>query len=134
MSPRPTAQWLAAIAEWQGQTPEQSAIYRRVVRSIAIPAGFARLGDAGEWAALAYGAVHDGLLCCESVVTNPARRRRGHGRRMLAALIAWGAEREARGVCLQVADANAAAVALYRGLGLKTELYRYHYRREPASE
>jgi N-acetylglutamate synthase len=128
---QPDGAWLAAMAEWQGQTPVQAAIYRRVVESIAIPAGFAGLREEGEWATLAYGAIGDGLLCCESVIAHPRRRGRGHARRMMRALLAWGAERGARDVCLQVAADNAPGLALYRSLGLTTELYRYHYRREP---
>ena len=128
---RPEAPWLAAMAELQERAPEQTAIYSRVVESIAIPAGFASLREDGEWAALAYGAVHGGWLCCESVVTHPRLRGRGHARRLLTALLAWGAENGAQGACLQVAADNAPALALYRSLGLRGELYRYHYRREP---
>jgi N-acetylglutamate synthase len=128
---RPQGSWLAAMAEWQGQTLEQAAVYRRVVESIAVPAGFASLREDGQWAALAYGAVYEGWLCCESVVAHPRLRGRGHARRLLTALLAWGAERGAQGVCLQVAADNAPALALYRSLGLRNELYRYHYRREP---
>ncbi|WP_246731382.1 GNAT family N-acetyltransferase [Methylocapsa sp. S129] len=131
ISARPDAAWLAAMAELQGQTPEHAAIYGDVVRSIAIPAGFASLREDGEWAALAYGAVSDRLLCCESVVAHPRRRGRGHGRRIMKALLAWAAEQGARDVCLQVAADNGPGRALYRSLGLTSELYRYHYRRAP---
>ena len=131
---RPEASWRTAMAELQGQTSEQAAIYRQVVESIIVPAGFASLRDEGEWGALAFGAVHEGWLCCESVVTHPRRRGRGHARRLLTALIAWGAENGAAGVCLQVAADNAPALALYRSLGLARELYRYHYRREPPAD
>jgi GNAT superfamily N-acetyltransferase len=130
--PRPA--WLAAMAALQGQTAEQAAIYARVVQSLAIPVGFAGLREDGAWAALAYGAIHDGLLCCESVIVDRSRRGRGHGGRMMKALLAWGAERSARDVCLQVAADNAPGLALYRSLGLRTELYRYHYRREPKAD
>jgi N-acetylglutamate synthase len=126
---RPDSEWLAAMAKLQGQTPAQAAIYRDVVESIAIPAGFAALREDGEWAALAFGALHDGLLCCESVVADPQRRGRGLGRRLMKALLAWGAEQGARDICLQVAADNVAGLALYRSLGLTTEIYRYHYRR-----
>ena len=48
---------------------------------------------------------------------------------MLFALAAWGRDRGATGVCLQVAADNAPAIPLYRSMGLASELYRYHYRR-----
>jgi GNAT superfamily N-acetyltransferase len=131
---RPRSEWLTAMATLQGQTPEQAAVYARVVQSLAIPAGFAGLREASEWAALAYGAIDDGLLCCESVIVDRSRRGRGLARRMMTALLAWGAERGARDVCLQVAADNSPGLALYRSLGLKTELYHYHYRREPKAD
>jgi ribosomal protein S18 acetylase RimI-like enzyme len=118
------------MANLQGQTPEQAAIYRGVVGSIVLPAGFAGLREDGEWAALAYGAVHDGLLCCESVIAHPQKRGRGLARRMMKALFAWAGIHGARDVCLQVAGDNGPGLALYRSLGLGRELYRYHYRRE----
>ncbi len=131
ISATPGSAWLAAMAALQGQTPEQAAIYKGVVESIVSPTGFAGLREDGEWAALAFGAVHDGLLCCESVIAHPRRRGRGFARRMMTALLGWAAEQGARDVCLQVAADNAPGLALYRSLGLRTELYRYHYRREP---
>jgi ribosomal protein S18 acetylase RimI-like enzyme len=51
---------------------------------------------------------------------------------LIAALAAWGRDEGAVGACLQVEAGNASALALYDGFGLKTELYRYHYRRAPA--
>jgi N-acetylglutamate synthase len=134
IAPRPQSAWLAAMVALQGQAPEQAAIYARVVQSLAIPAGFAGLREDGAWAALAYGAIHDRLLCCESVVVDRSRRGRGLARRMIAALLSWAAEHGARDVCLQVAADNAPGLALYRSLGLSTELYRYHYRREPKAD
>lgn len=129
--PTPSPEWFGAMAALQGHTAEQSAIYRRIVGAIAIPARFALLEVAGEPAALAYGAVHDGLLCYESVIVDPRRRRQGFGRRVIAALAAWGCEAGAEGACLQVEAANAPGRALYHGFGLTGELYRYQYRRAP---
>src|SRR5713101_7055348 len=71
----PEAEWLTAMAALQGHTAAQSAIYRRIVGAIAIPARFALLMVDGVPAALAYGAVHDGLLSYESVITDPRHRR-----------------------------------------------------------
>jgi N-acetylglutamate synthase len=129
--PQPTPQWFAAMAASKGYSPEQAAIYRRIVGGILLPTAFAALWVDGEPAALAYGIIHDRLLCFESVVSHPERRRRGFARRVLGTLAAWGADNGATGVCLQVEATNAPARALYDAFGLTTELYRYHYRRQP---
>jgi N-acetylglutamate synthase len=131
--PRPGREWFAAMGALQNHTPEQRRTYRRIVGSLAIPAAFAALAIDGEFVALAYGAVHDRLLCYESVITDPRRKRRGYARRVIASLAAWAKNQGAEGACLEVEAHNTAALALYDLVGLKTELFRYHYRREPKS-
>jgi N-acetylglutamate synthase len=127
---RPTAEWFATMAALQGHTKRQAQLYRRVVRALAIPAAFAVLVDDEAVAAMAFGAIHRGLICYESVVTDPQRRRRGYARRIIASLAAWAVERGVTGACLEVEAANTSALALYDRLGFG-ELYRYHYRRQP---
>ena len=129
----PEPDWLAAMSFLQGHTAEQSATYSRIVSAIAVPARFALLRVGGEPAALAYGAMHGGLLCYESVITDPARRRQGLARRVVGALALWARDAGAKAACLQVEASNAPARALYDRFGLATELYQYHYRREPAA-
>ena len=127
----PEDEFLAAMAALQGHSRAQSEIYRRIVDAIALPARFALLAIDGTPAALAYGALHDGLLCYESVITDPRHRRQGLARRVIASLAAWARESRAAGACLEVDADNAPARSLYRGFGLTTELYSYHYRRQP---
>lgn len=129
---RPGAEWLTAMAALQRQTKKQARLYRRIVGALAIPAAFAALIEGDEIAALGFGAIHDGVICYESLVTDPRRLRRGHARRIIAGLAAWAVENGASGACLEVEAANAPALALYAALGFK-ELYRYHYRRQPAT-
>ena len=130
---RPTPQWFAAMAQLQHHTKKQAGLYRRIIGRLAIPAAFAICSDGSGIAALAYGAIQDGLICYESVVTDPTRQRRGYARRVITSLAGWAADRGARGACLEVEAANAPARALYEGLGF-AELYRYHYRRAPCSD
>ncbi|HMD62724.1 MAG TPA: GNAT family N-acetyltransferase [Stellaceae bacterium] len=130
---QPAPEWFGAMAALQNHSSQQAATYRRIVGQLAIPAAFAALSVEGDTIALAYGAVHNGLLCYESVITDSRRRRQGHGRRVITTLAAWAKEQGACGACLEVEAINAPARALYDALGLKTELYRYHYRREPDS-
>jgi GNAT superfamily N-acetyltransferase len=130
---QPTAVWCAEMATRQNHSPEQAAIYQRIVGQIVIPTAFAVLVDEGAPVALAYVALHKNLLCYESLITNATQRRRGYGRRIVTALAAWGKDQGATGACLEVEAHNAPARALYDAVGLKRELYRYHYRREPAA-
>jgi len=131
LSPQPGTEWLTAMARLQGHSDAQRRVYRHIVQAIALPAAFAGLRIDGGLVALAYGTVGDGLLCYESVITDPGRRRQGLAWRVVAGLAAWGRDHGARGVCLQVEAGNASARALYDRFGLTTELYRYHYRHQP---
>ena len=130
---QPTAEWFGAMAALQNHSSEQAATYRRIVGRLAIPAAFAALSGGEGAVALAYGALHNGLLCYESVITDSRWRRQGSGRRIVNALAAWARDEGAVGACLEVEAHNAPARALYDAIGLKRELYRYHYRREPAN-
>lgn len=131
---QPTPEWFAAMSALQNHTADQAAAYRAIVGQIAIPAAFAALYTEGEIVALAYGAIHNRLLCYESVITDNNRRRQGYSRRILTTLAAWGKKEGVSGACLEVEAGNSPARALYHAIGLQRELYRYHYRREPRRE
>ncbi|MEB3332034.1 MAG: GNAT family N-acetyltransferase [Synechococcaceae cyanobacterium] len=64
------------------------------------------------------------------VAVDPARRRRGFGRRVLAALLERAAGRGAARATLEVAVGNGAALALYEGLGFSTAGVRRGYYRD----
>ena len=129
--PQAPPEWFAAMAALQNHTIEQAEAYRSIVGQIAIPTGFAAFSMDRDFVALAYGAIHNRLLCYESVITDNRWQRRGYARRVITTLAAWAKEQGAEGACLKVEAANQPARALYDAIGLKTELYRYHYRGEP---
>ena len=131
--PRPSAQWLDAMARLQRHTANEADLYRQIVDRLAVPAAFAALCEDGGVAALGYAANHNGLVCYQSLATDPARQRRGHARRIIASLAGWAADRGATGACLEVEAGNTPARALYAALGFE-ELYRYHYRRQSPAE
>jgi ribosomal protein S18 acetylase RimI-like enzyme len=126
--------WLGTLAQLHDQSEHAQRTHRRILESLAIPAGFAAVPvDGGRLGALAYGAVHDGIVCVNSVVTDPAFRRQGLARKAVSAVLSWAQERcGATGACLSVVAANAPARALYASMGFTHEMYRYHYRRRPA--
>jgi N-acetylglutamate synthase len=130
----PGEAWLNALARLHGQSEATQSIHRKTLKSLSVPAVFAAVrANDGRLGALAFGAVHDGLVCVNSVVTDPACRRQGLARKAVAAVLGWAQERcGATGACLAVVADNAPARALYRELGFNRELYRYHYRRRQA--
>lgn len=54
-----------------------------------------------------------------NVAVDPNERRRGHGRRLVEEVIDYARTHEAAKVLLEVRVSNAAAVALYEGLGFE---------------
>ena len=131
LSPKPSADWFAAMARLQNRPGSYGDDYRQIVSSIVLPAAFAELSVDGEPAALAYATIHRGMLCFESVVTDENRRRQGLSRRVLAALTEWAGLTGATSATLQVEASNTPGRTLYHSIGMTTELHRYHYRRAP---
>ena len=72
------------------------------------------------------GVVERGMLGLFDILVDVNSRRRGHGRRIVTSLMAWGREQGASTAYLQVAADNAAAIRLYHGLGFR-EVYSYGY-------
>jgi ribosomal-protein-alanine N-acetyltransferase len=66
-----------------------------------------------------------------TLATRPTHRRQGLARQLMGAAAVFGRSRGASRLLLEVADDNAAALALYGGLGyLKVGARRGYYRRE----
>lgn len=130
LSAEPDADWLDARARLSAVDDAESRIFAAMLDSILVPKVFATSRAEGKVAAVAYGTLCNGLAVVESVVTDQAKRRQGHGRRAVGRLLQWAKDQGATAACLQVVADNAAAVGLYRSLGFTTELHRYHYRRK----
>jgi N-acetylglutamate synthase len=129
---RPGEAWLNTLARLHEQSEAAQSTHAKILESLSVPAVFAAVrSDDGRLGALAFGAVHDGLVCVNSVVTDPAIRRQGLGRKVVSAVLTWAKERQgAAGACLAVVADNTPAMALYESLGFGREVYRYHYRRQ----
>jgi N-acetylglutamate synthase len=129
----PSEEWLDAHARCTGIGETAQRSQRKILQALAVPAVFTAVrADDGRLASLAFGAVHERIVCINLVVTDPAARRRGLSRKAVSTALAWARDRAgADGACLPVVAGNTPARALYRELGFTTELYRYHYRRRP---
>lgn len=121
--------WLAAW-HYRGAAlpPAAAAVVRSVVDG---ELGFARIARGSQVVAVARGALTcapDGTrwLGLTAVEVAPEARRQGLGARLCAGLAAWGAERGAQQVYLQVPEDNAPARALYAAAGF-TDHHGYGY-------
>ena len=124
----PGRRWLEARARLAGADAVDRQVYLEMTGLIALPVRFASIEEDGEVVSQAYGVVHRGVLVLESVATDPSCRRRGLGRRVVAALMGWALRQGASEAALQVLAENEAALSLYRSLGFGRFAYRYHYR------
>ena len=125
--------WLRTLAALQGRSEAARNTHRKILEALAIPAVFASVPvGGGRLGAIAFGAVHHGMVCVNSVATDPDFRRRGLAHKAISAILAWARDRHgATGACVPVVAENDPAVGLYEGLGFRDEVCRYHYRREP---
>ncbi|GAA4180188.1 GNAT family N-acetyltransferase [Gryllotalpicola koreensis] len=121
----PSDEWIAVwwAVDGRGGTAEL-AIARRILTGVpALYAGLRRDGVLVSVARLALVGSWGGLYC---VATLPKCRRRGFGERVVAAVLAAGAERGVTDAWLQVLARNAGAIALYERFGF-AEVDRYSY-------
>ncbi|MBO1076599.1 GNAT family N-acetyltransferase [Roseomonas marmotae] len=122
----PDEAWLSVIATAEYQTPARREEKMRAPGLMLAPAAWMLLRLGGRPAAAAQVTADGALAGLFDVAVHPDFRRRGLGRRVLGAAMAWAAERGAETAWLQVSAANAPAIALYGDLGLR-EVYRYRY-------
>ncbi|MFZ6762498.1 GNAT family N-acetyltransferase [Pseudoroseomonas sp. WGS1072] len=124
--PAPDPDWLAILATAEYQTPQRRAEKQEAAAMMMVPAAWLLLRIEGRPAASGQVAADGPLLGFFDIATDPAFRRRGLGRRLLAAAADWGQSRGAVTGWLQVSATNAAAMNLYEALGFR-EVYRYRY-------
>ncbi|BBA99883.1 putative acetyltransferase [Actinacidiphila reveromycinica] len=121
LSRAPDAAWLAAYH----RTGELADAALRVV------SGGPSVWFAGAPGAIGRAVVEGPWVLFGAVEVAPGQRRRGLATAVMGALARRAYDEGARAAYLQVEADNAAARALYDGLGF-TDHHRYHYRRSPA--
>ena len=122
-----TANWFNLFAQSAGAEGYVLEAKRTLFQRIPSHVAFVTIKLAGIPAAVGLGVLERGQLGVFNMATLPSLRRRGAARAVIHTLAIWGAQMDARGMYLQVAEENRAARALYAQLGFET-LYAYHYR------
>lgn len=127
---QPDPVWFEAFAGMSGLTPAQRTAASRMLAGYACDTAFAVVRQHERIVACGFAVRQWDSVVLFDIVTDPAERRSGYGRRLVNSLLAWGQETGAVQALLQVVANNAPAVALYAGFGF-AEQYQYWYRRQP---
>ena len=127
IAPVPDSIWCNGFAEANNIPATRRVIHDRMLAALRFPAAFAVLRIGTTPVAYGRAVIERGMVGLFDIVTAPAMRRRGYGRQLVSALLAWGLVQGAYGAYLQVVATNIQALALYEQLGFREE-YRYHYR------
>ncbi|MCZ6558632.1 MAG: GNAT family N-acetyltransferase [SAR324 cluster bacterium] len=122
--------WPALFGSMNGVAERHLPILRGILGNISAQKTFATLRVDGRAVACGLGVRERESVGLFDIVTEPAERRKGYSRRLIAGLLAHAAAQGARRAYLQVMLDNAAALTLYDQLGFR-ELYRYWYRMGP---
>jgi ribosomal protein S18 acetylase RimI-like enzyme len=120
----PDDDWLALYRSQSGPLPDAGP------REILVnhpTAGFASVRDDAGCQAIARATVDGRWAGLFAVEVSTARRGRGLGKAVSVGALRWAARRGARRAYLQVAQGNAAALALYEALGFSIHHDYAHY-------
>lgn len=124
--------WLDAYIGAHDHSDDERAAVRAILTTVPHEMGFAYVLEDGRPVAAGRTALIGDVAGIYQIATAPHARRKGYGRRIVSALMAFAAARGAKSGYLQVEARNAPARALYGSLGFKP-LYNYDYWPVPAS-
>ncbi|MFC4052309.1 GNAT family N-acetyltransferase [Actinomadura syzygii] len=117
----PSREWLDLWWSVDGRYGHELPMAERILTGVR--AGYASLGGL----AVGRGVPQGEWLGVYAMAVSPEARRRGLGRRVLRALLAWGREQGCERAYLVVVERNAPAVAMYEAEGFERAGI-YHYR------
>lgn len=124
-----TDSWLNTFADLNNISTDNRATLKDMLKLIPTRCGFLQLMDGDDVIGVALGVMDDIWMGIFDVVVHPNHRGNGHGRKIIDALLHWGAEQGGETAYLQVQADNTVASNLYQSIGF-SEQYRYWYRRK----
>jgi ribosomal protein S18 acetylase RimI-like enzyme len=123
-------EWLADYSRLKQMTASECESVQTILDRIGLPRRFVSIVENGQRVASGIAVIESGWAGMFGIVTDPAMRRRGYGRRLTQALADSGQRAGARTAYLQVEADNQAAHSVYALLGFQ-DVYCYWYREKP---
>ena len=133
LQPAPGAAWIDGYARASARPDLRRDTLARMLAAIRPEAVFATLVSEGVPSAYGMAVLERGMVGLFDIATPAALRGRGHSRRLVTALMAWGRSKGAMQAYLQVTTANDKARGLYDSLGFRA-VYAYDYRLPPEDD
>jgi ribosomal protein S18 acetylase RimI-like enzyme len=122
-----TEEWTDVLAEQGDRGGAARDTVSALLDSHDAPTAYVLARADGEAVAVGMAVVTGDHVAVFNMRTRETHRRKGHSRRILDALMAYGVQHGAATAFLQVHSANVAAVVLYEQAGFRTQ-YEYWYR------
>jgi ribosomal protein S18 acetylase RimI-like enzyme len=123
-------EWLDDFCRMSAVTSSQRKTLKQILAGITPRHCFVSLEAYDQVVACGMGVLQSGYIGLFDIVTDPAFRNRGYGRRVVKNILAWGRQNNAGKAYLQVMLNNPAALHLYSKIGFVEE-YQYWYRVKP---
>lgn len=123
--------WIDAATRIRSLSGEEAVIFAAQHRAVAINSAWAMIEMNGHPVAVGIAAIERGWAGLHGIHVAKGVRRQGLARKISEVLLGFAHARGARRAWLQVAQANAAALPLYHGLGFRSA-YSYHHRVGPS--
>ncbi|MGE5616563.1 MAG: GNAT family N-acetyltransferase [Bacillota bacterium] len=122
--------WIDAVGDLRGSSNLHRETHLARLERMPLAKRAVILEEEGRVVATGLTIVEDGFAGLFDIVTHTEARRRGHARRVVATLLAFGHAMGARHAYLQVESGNTPARLLYKQFGF-AERYCYWYRVHP---
>ncbi|HSP25095.1 MAG TPA: GNAT family N-acetyltransferase [Saliniramus sp.] len=126
----PDEAWLSGFAAGNRYGPAVRPTLEKMLAALRPPALYATLHDEGRPCGYGLAVIERGRVGLFDILSEESRRGRGLGRRLVCGMLAAASNAGATSAYLQVLEANAPAIALYRSIGF-AKAYGYAYRVPP---
>lgn len=125
----PDPDWINSFLDFSNVPTTHRATFVKMIELLIPKTGYFLIKDNETLDVLACGlAVLEGeYVGMFDIITNPAYRNQGYGKRLVESMLIWGQENGAKYAYLQVLQDNKIARKLYSNIGFK-ELYTYWFR------
>jgi GNAT superfamily N-acetyltransferase len=119
--------WIGEFIRMNRFDSARLPVYEAIMRQVMTPKCLVSVQEGVKTVAVGLGVLEGAFVGIFDLVVDPDFRQKGLARKVMDAILFWGAQNGAATAYLQVLTDNEPALQLYRSMGFR-EIYRYWYR------